>query len=532
MAEDSAVALAEPNWRRYEPWIVAGLTLVAAVLRIVHLGTEPLWQDEALTLRFAQLPVIDLLRDLAEIDVHPPLYYLLLKVWILTGTSEVHIRLLSLVFSTLTVPLLYATGRALGSRWAGAVAALLFATSALQVQYAQEARSYALVTFATTLALWALARLFAGGAAATSRFGAALRGRGRWRDELPWWVYVGATALALHLHSIAVFLPAAATGVAAVWWATEGRFDRRFLVSWVAANTVVLLLWLPWLPFLFTQTVDVLADTWMETPSRRSAQRILARAWAPAPGGLPLLYALAALALFGAWSWRRRPFAAVLTLAVSGGVPFLLYAVSRWRPVFIERSLIWPHPAFLLLLGAGCVALRPRVLAPLALAGLLAVQSLSLARYYDEPRKEPWDRAAAYVDARLEPHDLVVFHPADAEMGFRYYFRHALDEVPMLGVVARGPAWRRRVDEIDVVTLDELRRVLPRYDRIWLVRRHARVPGGNEVEAALTGAAREVTSKRILNLEIVLFVERGDARRAGGSAAPASGEPEHPEADQ
>ena len=32
-----------------------------------------------------------------------------------------------------------------------------------------------------------------------------------------------------------------------------------------------------------------------------------------------------------------------------------MFVVSRWRPVFIERSLIWPSAAFLLLLGAGSI---------------------------------------------------------------------------------------------------------------------------------------------------------------------------------
>jgi mannosyltransferase len=498
----------ESVWSRYEWWLVGGVTLLAAILRIHHIATEPLWNDEALTLRFAQLPLADLVRDLAEIDVHPPLYYLLLKFWTTLGDSEFLLRLPSAICGTLTVPLLYAVGRAVGARGAGLAGALLLATSALHVQFSQEARSYALLTFATTLALWGLAGLFAAERPRIPAFGAALLRRSRsddWRTELPWWAYVAGSALALHAHSLGVFLPAVASGVAALWWVTRGRFEARFLGSWLAANLLVLLIWSPWIPFVFTQTVDVLADTWMRSPSRSSAWRILARTWGPGFGGAPLLWALYALAAWGAWSWRRRPFAALLVAGVAAGVPLLMYVVSQWRPVFIERSLIWPNAAFLLLLGAGCIALRPRALAALALVGVLAVHAVSLGRYYAEERKEPWDEAAAYVDERLEPGDMVLFHPSDAEMAFRYYFRHSLAEVPMVGVVPDGPAWRRRVDQVEVVAADDLAGLLAEHPRIWLVRRHARVAGGDRLLEELERCGREVSNRRLLNLEIVLF---------------------------
>jgi hypothetical protein len=246
----------------------------------------------------------------------------------------------------------------------------------------------------------------------------------------------------------------------------------------------------------------------MRPPSRSSGLRILVRAWGPGLGGLPLLAALGALAAFGAWSWRRRPFSALLALAIAAGVPLLMFVVSRWRPVFIERSLIWPNVAFLLLLGAGCAALRPRALAGLAAALLLAVHGAGLARYYGEPRKEPWDRAAVYVEERLQPGDLIVFHPSDAEMAFRYYFSRSLDEVPMLGVVVEGEPWRRRVDQVEVVTLEGLRERAAAHPRLWLVRRHARIPGGDRLRDELAQIGRARSSEQILNLEVVLFEVR------------------------
>lgn len=59
--------------------------------------TQPLWRDEAFTVILARLPVRQLLIGTAQ-DSNPPLYYLLLKVWMLIfGTSEVAVRSFSVL---------------------------------------------------------------------------------------------------------------------------------------------------------------------------------------------------------------------------------------------------------------------------------------------------------------------------------------------------------------------------------------------------------------------------------------------------
>src|SRR5204863_7378777 len=50
---DSAPAIARPapalrlNWRVAPTWLVIGLTFLGLALRLVHIGSRPLWLDEA-----------------------------------------------------------------------------------------------------------------------------------------------------------------------------------------------------------------------------------------------------------------------------------------------------------------------------------------------------------------------------------------------------------------------------------------------------------------------------------------------------
>ena len=105
-------------------------------------------------------------------DVHPPAYFVLLHLWPgLVGQSEFALRYLSVSFSLLTVALL---GRFAANgprpRVSGLLAATLAAFSPLYVAYAQEVRSYALMTclaVASTFVLWRL--FFPGSKQVTAR---------------------------------------------------------------------------------------------------------------------------------------------------------------------------------------------------------------------------------------------------------------------------------------------------------------------------------------------------------------------------
>jgi mannosyltransferase len=110
-------------------WGVAGLALV---LRLFHLGAWSFWHDEALTILLAQKPMADLVRITAAV-VHPPLYFLLVKLFLLFGHNEFVVRLPSALGSVGAVILLYLIGRDLFDQQVGLVSAFIMAISPLQL---------------------------------------------------------------------------------------------------------------------------------------------------------------------------------------------------------------------------------------------------------------------------------------------------------------------------------------------------------------------------------------------------------------
>jgi hypothetical protein len=168
-------------------WVILAIILtLAGTLRFYHLDTRAFWTDELFTLesitqgnvgRYAQVPwnqvtvAPELTRPPILIpwlrlflpdpqDIHPPLYYVLIRAWAnLFGFSEFALRAFSAVASLAAVALLYFTVRELAGRAAASWAALIMSLASPQIEYAQEARSYALVLCISLAACLSLVRI-------------------------------------------------------------------------------------------------------------------------------------------------------------------------------------------------------------------------------------------------------------------------------------------------------------------------------------------------------------------------------------
>ena len=78
--------------------LLLAILITAAVLRLLFLADHSYWVDELWSIKFASLNLLELVSEIAAIDVHPPLYYALLHFWMQTfGDSEFAVRSLSVV---------------------------------------------------------------------------------------------------------------------------------------------------------------------------------------------------------------------------------------------------------------------------------------------------------------------------------------------------------------------------------------------------------------------------------------------------
>ena len=222
--------------------IVVGLTIFA-IITLWTITKSSIWFDEAFGAYMIHFNFAEIARFTAS-DVHPPLFYWLLKLWsMLFGNSELALRSMSTFFGGIAIIFGYLLTNRLFGKKTARVSLIFLVLSPMLVRYSQEARMYTLVAVIALAATYVLTF-----AIETKR-------------RLPWIIYGILVALGMWVHYFAAIV-----WVAHWIWRidiirrTVGK--RQFLRSffskeWVLAHVIAIGLYIPWLPFFFWQTFSV-----------------------------------------------------------------------------------------------------------------------------------------------------------------------------------------------------------------------------------------------------------------------------------
>ncbi|HLL99479.1 MAG TPA: hypothetical protein VK400_00355, partial [Pyrinomonadaceae bacterium] len=147
--------------------IVAGLVcLIYAALRFWNLTASCLWFDEIFSLHAAGRDWQGLFGFVAQDLIHPPLFYVLLKLWVgVTGGETLFwLRLFPVFFSLLALaPFILLCRELRLSPATVALALTFFAVNGSLIKYAQEIRMYSLLLFFALVSYWLFARFLNSG---------------------------------------------------------------------------------------------------------------------------------------------------------------------------------------------------------------------------------------------------------------------------------------------------------------------------------------------------------------------------------
>lgn len=133
-------------------WIMVGVLLLAAMLRLHDLTLQSLWFDELMTWQRSNVATPAQVIAGAAVDVWPPGYSLFMYVVMkLVGTSEFILRFPSAMGGVLSAAAMYTLGKRLAGHWAGIASALILTLLLTSIYYGQEARPYSGVILYTIL---------------------------------------------------------------------------------------------------------------------------------------------------------------------------------------------------------------------------------------------------------------------------------------------------------------------------------------------------------------------------------------------
>jgi hypothetical protein len=394
---------AEGRRGRSIPWATLAIGVVVAAGVVARFVADShLWLDEALTVNIARLPLSQLTEALRH-DGSPPLYYAVLHGWMqLFGSGTIAVRALSGICSVACLPLAWRVGKRVGGRTLAQAFLVLLALSPFAVQYATEARMYAMAMLLVLAGGLALLNLLERPSPALSAAVAVVTG----------------ALLLTHYYAL---YTVAAVGAVLAWYAWRGEdraAARRALVSMVAGSA----LFVPWLPVLLYQSAHTGApwgstgrgiDTVIDTLG------VLVSGYRRA-GLVPLLLALGliALAVFGRAVGRRRFEIDLVgrepgrTLAVLtfGGLLLAVAVSAVTGQAFVPRYASIVFPGVLLLVAVGVASFGD---ARLRLAGLVVMSGIGIAGIQPVMAYERTQAAsvARHLRAEAQPGDVVAYCP-------------------------------------------------------------------------------------------------------------------------
>ncbi len=223
-----------------------GVALVTyGAITLHNMGLWSIWFDEAFSAYLTRFNFIDIARYTAT-DVHPPLYYWVLKIWvsIFGSSTEVDLRSLSMVFGMVVIVIGFLLVRKLFGRKAGYIALLFLALSPMLVRYGQEARMYTMAAAIVLSATYVLVL-------ATET------------NKRKYWVIYGIlVAIGMWTH----YLIAVAWIAHLVWryWIirAEGKRGKKLRQAFLTKNVklayiIAIVSFLPWLPFMAIQLTSI-----------------------------------------------------------------------------------------------------------------------------------------------------------------------------------------------------------------------------------------------------------------------------------
>ncbi|WP_083355869.1 glycosyltransferase family 39 protein [Pseudomonas antarctica] len=316
-------------------WWVPLLAL-AASLRFYGLTASAIWGDEASSLLLSEYAAGDLWFHAAH-DVHPPLYFFLLRGWIgLFGDGILSLRGMSAIPGVVAVGLGIWLTRQLSTRRVAVLAGVLLALFPTAVRYSQEARMYSL------LGVWLLG--------ATLALVYWVRQPERTRYLVAYVLLMTAGFYTHYFTALCVLVHWAYLGLLGASQPSGPRLIKR--PAWWVANSAIVLLYLPWLPNLLdlVHHVDALkvgGDIGWEDPVNLLSLPSMIWQFLLQDEGVGLwpplfwLFPSMLVAVVGVTAWRdRERYRPASLLALFFLLPLLLvYGVSFISPVFIERYL-------------------------------------------------------------------------------------------------------------------------------------------------------------------------------------------------
>ena len=412
---------------------LALLFLLAFALRIYRLDVAPLRGDEAYSVvHWTTTPFTEAWWGLFWREPHPAGAFILYWLWNgLVGTSVFATRMLSVLGNVMGLAVVITLSRQLLGDWRLVlVVGVLWTINPFLIWHAQDARTYGVLSALTPLTFYWLLR--------------ALDKTGHYPGLRPWLPYIILQTLALYLYYLEIF-----------WLAAQGltilalrqrMVLKRALRAWVIIGVLIIPVVIEAYGLLFISNYQGNAQ-----PGEATAlfYRFVPTLWfgfnnIPTLAGVVFVLALVA----GLIVLARRDVRTGWLLGTWIFIPsILLLLVSNWSDFFRPRYIVTITPALLIATTAVIALIAGRWRSnrlcryglPLLAVAVIAISTVEIWDYYynDPPKAVDLPGLTAYLQARMQPGDVLVFGSPDPALEYYFTGPGALFFIPLESSVSK-----------------------------------------------------------------------------------------------
>lgn len=412
-------------------WLILILGLI---LRVVNLN-QSLWLDEGAQVLLSRGSLYSIIFQ-RGVDVHPPLSYILMHFWLFFGTSEIWLRLLSVIFGVLTIWIVYKFSSKIFNKKIAMLAALFLSISPYHIYYSQEIRMYAEATFFAVVSMYYFFLLI------------------RERKKIDSFIYILSSAALIYTHYVGFFL-------ILTQFVYLLLLKRDLSVYFLKRLFLVFLLWLPWMPQFFIQLKGAMSLTdylpgWKSTLSI-SFYKVIPLTFFKFSFGrinfdnltLYIFIAVFVLLIFGYILYKGIK---VCDTTHSKLIIFWLLVpivsvliISFKTPLDQPFRVLYVVPAYCILLALGIDNLTK--FKKIFFVSMITLSFLGLSLYFFNPKywREDWRGASKFISEKNNQNTITIFAWPEPFPSYQFYARDS----SAIGIIKNFP-----------VTINELENTL------------------------------------------------------------------------
>jgi 4-amino-4-deoxy-L-arabinose transferase-like glycosyltransferase len=386
-------------------YILLSLLGINILLKTAYLSSQPISHDEPFTIYHAQFDFLNIIHYLKNYN-NPPLFELVLHFWIkVFGISPFAVRLLPMIFSSLSVIYIYKIGMLLYNQRIALVSSLLFTCSSFQIYYAHDCRVYSLFLLLTLLSFFFFFKLIKDQTLTTVHLVC----------------FILTNTLLVYAHYFGFIVWLLQIGITLVWFLKSKQVFKTALISF----TISLLLYAPQLILVISHFLDSAKNgTWLKSPNGMESIYNMFWSFCNAPVITVLIMILLAAAVIKCIITRKKTAINVYTkyILVWFIIPFVaMFLVSYKVPMFLDRYLIFITPAFYIIIALSLNFLfkSPKIYYSLSVIVIILFATTTTINPF---KKRLINNTIDFIAKNKTPRTLVLVCPFDYITTFAYSY--------------------------------------------------------------------------------------------------------------